>query len=99
MKPYIEDPEGNELRYLNQHASIHAARVLEIGCGEGRLTWQYGEQAGTVAAIDPSIPRLGKARGSLPVGLARMLIFVAARAEALPFPAESFDLAILSYSL
>ena len=36
-----KDPEGNEKKYLHQFADLKEKRVLEVGCGEGRLTWKY----------------------------------------------------------
>lgn len=48
-----EDPEGYEIRALADAVSFAGCRVLEIGCGEGRLTARYAPAARTVIAIDP----------------------------------------------
>ena len=32
---------------------LGGAEVLEIGCGDGRLTWRYAERAAYVTAIEP----------------------------------------------
>ena len=48
-----EDPEGNEIKALAGAVSFAGRRVLEIGCGEGRLTARYAAPAAAVLAIDP----------------------------------------------
>jgi len=92
------DPEGNETR--NLHNLVHFAnlRVLEIGCGDGRLTRRYAALTRQAAAIDPDPARLTTAVENNPSSLAGVN-FVQAQAEALPFQAERFDLAILAWSL
>jgi predicted TPR repeat methyltransferase len=47
-----KDPERTETKYLHQFADFTGKRVLEIGCGDGRLTWQYAKSARFVAGID-----------------------------------------------
>jgi SAM-dependent methyltransferase len=56
------DPENNEIRTLLELADFRGQLVLEIGCGDGRLTWRYAGRAEHVMAIDPfaaSIARAG----------------------------------------
>jgi len=48
-----EDPEGHEIRALEAVVSFAARRVLEIGCGDGRLTLRYARKAAWVIAVDP----------------------------------------------
>jgi len=48
------DPEGHETAALDQLLpDLRGRRVLEVGCGEGRLTCRYADRAGSVLAIDP----------------------------------------------
>ncbi|HJZ71051.1 MAG TPA: methyltransferase domain-containing protein [Vicinamibacterales bacterium] len=47
-----EDPEGYEIAALAGAVSFAGRRVLEIGCGEGRLTARYAAAAANVIAID-----------------------------------------------
>ena len=48
------DPEGNEPAALTRiGTNFDAARVLEIGCGDGRLTRTFAASARQVVAIDP----------------------------------------------
>jgi 16S rRNA A1518/A1519 N6-dimethyltransferase RsmA/KsgA/DIM1 with predicted DNA glycosylase/AP lyase activity len=48
-----EDPEGHEIDALAATVSFAGRRVVEIGCGEGRLTARYARAAASVIAIDP----------------------------------------------
>ncbi|HVH74845.1 MAG TPA: class I SAM-dependent methyltransferase [Stellaceae bacterium] len=66
--------------------------VLDIGCGDGELALDLAARgARAVAGIDASERMIAAARAR--PGAARVAFEVAA-AEALPFPAASFDLAV-----
>jgi len=93
------DPEGVETKYLHEVANLAVTRVLEIGCGDGRLTWRYAASAGHVTAIDPDPTRLLTAQRDCPPVLRSRLSLAQVAAEALPFPNTTFDLAILAWSL
>jgi ubiquinone/menaquinone biosynthesis C-methylase UbiE len=93
------DPEETETKYLHTLADLSNARVIEIGCGDGRLTWRYAASAGRVVGTDPDPSRLTSARRDCPPVLYASLSFAQARAEALPFPPATFDLALLAWSL
>ena len=47
------DPEGHETEALLNLVELEGREVLEIGCGDGRLTWRYADRAAHVTAIDP----------------------------------------------
>ena len=76
-------------------------RVLDVGCGTGSLALAAARRvgpAGRVVGVDPSVEMIGrataKARGKhLP------LEFIATAGEALPFPADAFDLVTMSLVL
>ncbi len=93
------DPEETEIKHLHDFADFPGARVLEIGCGEGRLTWRYAGAAGRVVGIDPDPARIGVAPQDCPSALRSRVTFALAQAEALPFPRETFDRAVLAWSL
>ncbi|SRR6266498_3189567 len=63
------DPENNETRALFDLADFNRQRVLEIGCGDGRLTWRYAHRAAHVTAIDPNADRIARARENIPYEL------------------------------
>jgi 2-polyprenyl-3-methyl-5-hydroxy-6-metoxy-1,4-benzoquinol methylase len=95
------DPENNEPCALLDMANFSDKHVLEIGCGDGRLTWRYADKAAHVTAIEPSSEQVAVARENLPKHLKGRVEFHAATLE--DFAAKSapsiFDLVILSYSL
>lgn len=95
------DPENSERRALFELADFSDKHVLEIGCGDGRLTWRYAEKAAHVTAIEPNTEQIALAREQLPSRLQGKIEFHVATLE--DFAANSapsvFDLVILSYSL
>jgi 2-polyprenyl-3-methyl-5-hydroxy-6-metoxy-1,4-benzoquinol methylase len=95
------DPEKNEIRALRSLASLKGASVLEIGCGDGRLTWRYAEEPAKVTAIDPFELSIRRARENLPAGLQGRIEFQQAAFE--EFASKSgnavYDVAILAWSL
>lgn len=75
------------------------ARILDIGCGEGKRTRGYLEKAGCVIGIDPNRQLLVDNLAQRPTPQGNLLGLAQARAEALPFPSGTFDVALLSWSL
>ena len=94
----IRDPEGREQRYLSEVAQLQEARVLEIGCGDGRMTWLYGYGAKMIAGVDVDNYELRAALYDLPEDLPAPTIFAEAEAEKLPFSSLSFDAVIFAWS-
>ena len=46
------DPAGVELRTIHEIADLRNARVLEVGAGDGRLTFRYAMETNKVVGID-----------------------------------------------
>ena len=95
-----KDTEGNEKKHLHTFAKFAASRkrVLEIGCGEGRLTWQYAKETGSTIGIDLDADALRVAIIERPSDLESKVHFSLAKSEQLPFSKETFDMAILAWS-
>jgi 2-polyprenyl-3-methyl-5-hydroxy-6-metoxy-1,4-benzoquinol methylase len=95
------DPENNESRALFEFADFKDKHVLEIGCGDGRLTFRYAEETAHVTAIEPSADQIALARKNLPGHLQGRIDFHAATLEDFAGRSEPsvFDLVLLSYSL
>ena len=93
------DPEGVESRFLSEVAPVDGLRVLELGCGDARLTYQFAERARSVLAVDPDADRVEAARSSLSAELAAKVELVVAGAAEVDAPAGEFDLALFSWSL
>ena len=94
------DPEGTEARALRRYADLdpETTRVLEVGCGDGRLTWGYANRVHRVAGIDLEADDLRVATIERPANMAERISFVRADAVHLPFANDSFDLAIFAWS-
>lgn len=95
----LKDPEGFERKNLNQLVDLHGKRVLEIGSGEGRLTRQFAADPSLTVGVDPDRQALQVARADCPDDLRPHVHFSAASAAAIPFPKDSFDIVLLSWSL
>jgi ubiquinone/menaquinone biosynthesis C-methylase UbiE len=93
------DPRRREVEALKQAASWRLSRVLDVGCGEGRLTVRLARLGAVVTAIDPAESSVRKARESLPKRLATRVRFRVGKAENLAFQDQSFDRVVYSWSL
>jgi 2-polyprenyl-3-methyl-5-hydroxy-6-metoxy-1,4-benzoquinol methylase len=95
------DPEGNETRALFDLVAFDGQQVLEIGCGDGRLTWRYADRAAHVTAIDPFAEGIARARRNLLDGSRGRvdLHHVAFEDFAAISDPSTFDVVILSWSL
>src|SRR5438128_608616 len=60
------DPEATEIRVLNSLCRLRGRDVLEIGAGNGRLTWRYAERAASVLALEPDEGRVASGGPSPP---------------------------------
>jgi ubiquinone/menaquinone biosynthesis C-methylase UbiE len=76
---------------LERVAARHYSRALDVGCGEGRFSRRLKAQGVSVVGIDPTQTLPNEARQRDPGGDYQL-----AKAEALPFADESFDL-VVSY--
>lgn len=94
----VEDPEGRELDALAAldalGPSLAAGRVLEIGCGDGRLTRRYAAHASSIVAIDPDPDAIADLRRELPRVDAR-----AVGVHGLELDDASVDVVLFAWSL
>ncbi len=88
------DSSGLERGYLLDMLPREIGRVLEIGCGDGRLTRKYAGQAAHVVGIDLAEAMPSSDRSEL----ASVMALTAASGVSLPFRDRSFDHAIFSLS-
>ncbi len=95
----VLDPEEVETRVIHDLIDFLGKDVLEIGCGDGRLTWRYADRAASVLAIDPKEAKIALAHENTPDHLRPTVTFQAA--DILTFePLEAaFDIVLISWSL
>ena len=95
------DPEENETQALFDLVDFGGMKVLEIGSGDGRLTWRFAAKAAYVTGIEPFAPNVEKARLSLPQELMGQVEFHPLGFDEFASTASngSFDCALLSWAL
>ena len=93
---HVPDLYEAELQRIEAVVSLEGARILDVGCGEGRLTGFAAARAASVYAFDPNAERVDKARSAVAVERVR---FAVHGAEALDVERESFDVALCGWSL
>ena len=96
---FQKDAEKHERKALHKLVDFKNQRVLEVGCGEGRLTWEYAYLAQQVIGIDPDPEAIRVAYYDMQPELRKTTAFACASSLHLPFPHERFDIALLSWSL
>lgn len=93
------DREGVETRVIHDLVEFDGKRVLEVGCGDGRMTWRFASDAASVFAIDINEQKIGAAIDATPKGLRPKVRFQALDIAVSDPPGEPVDVAVLSYSL
>lgn len=95
------DPEGTEVQAIHELVEFAGKTVLEVGCGDGRMTWRYADQAVSVLALDTSDVKIQQAIDNTPGRLRGKVEFkVADITDArLELPDDAVEVAILSHSL
>jgi ubiquinone/menaquinone biosynthesis C-methylase UbiE len=93
------DREGVETSAIAALVELDRKRVLDVGCGTGRLTSFAARSADRVYAFDPDAKSVAGARASLPATLRQRVSFGVHTAEALDVPRRRFDIALCGWSL
>ena len=97
--PPVVDPDGVELATMRELVDFSGRRVLEIGCGSGRMTFSYADDAASVLAIDADEELIREALAATPRRLRASVRFEAADGAGIDLPRREFDLALFSWSL
>lgn len=89
MKYYSSD-----LPKIEEFVRLNGKAMLEIGCGDGRLTALLAGKAQAITAIDPDESSIEAARRNI-----NGVNFLVGSGEELDFASETFDIVLFSYSL
>lgn len=92
------DPENAERSLIQRYHSQPQGHVLDIGCGDGRMTWNSISNAELVVGIDIDMNELRNANCTRAEVVSTKVGFISAEDEALPFVIELFNLALFSWS-
>lgn len=91
----LRDPDNIERRFLHNLLGPNAGKVLEIGCGDGRLTKDISPFSSSVFALDPDPASLKKARRLQGNGISLIL----GSGDHVPLADRSVDTVVFSLSL
>ena len=94
------DPEHNESHALFELPIPWTnVSVLEIGSGDGRLTWRFADKVKHVTAIEPDVEKHNTAQANRPRGFEHVEFINLGLDEFVEQTKQKFDLALLSWSL
>lgn len=89
--------DRRELDTVRELVDVTGRRVLEMGCGNGRFTFLYADDAEYVLGVDPKRAEIREARRARPAALTARVKFRVA--ETISPPRRRFDVALFSWSL
>ena len=93
------DPEGVETRVIHELIDFVGKDVLEIGCGDGRVTWRFADVAASVLALDPDESTIATAREQTQDALKAKLSFHIADITTIKLAQGDYDVAVFSWSI
>jgi ubiquinone/menaquinone biosynthesis C-methylase UbiE len=91
----LRDPENIESNFIRKLLGPSAGKVLEVGCGDGRLTGELAKISDSVLGLDPDQTSVDKARHLLGNGVKLVL----GSGENIPLADNSVDTVVFSLSL
>ncbi len=96
----IIDPAKDEVRALKQAVAWRGKRVLELGCGDGRLTLRLASLSPLrIEALEPDAKLIRAARKTLPRRYAKRIHYQVGSTKSLKFPVGTFDIVVFSWVL
>jgi len=96
----VMDPAGTEIQALKKISNWRGKRVLEVGCGDGRLTLRLaGFNPEKIIAFDPDPKSIRTARKNLPEKYKERIEYRIGNAEHVKQKANLFDIVIFSWVL
>ena len=96
----VMDPAGAEISALRKIMPWGSKQVLEVGCGDGRLTLRLaGLGVEKIIAFDADLKLIRAARRNLPDQYKDQILFRAGSAEKMRLKANQFDVVVFSWVL
>ena len=95
----VVDPDGIELEAIRELVDLRGLRVLDVGCGRGRLSFVCADAGAEVVGFDPDEEEIAEARAKTPRSLRKSVSFEVGDAANIDLPRRKFDLALFSWSL
>jgi len=95
----VVDPDGVELETILGLVDLRERQVVEVGCGDGRLSFACAQAGARVFGFDPDENAIEGARAETPRSLRKRVSFEVADAAEIDLPSRKFDLALFSWSL
>ncbi|TAN32868.1 methyltransferase domain-containing protein [bacterium] len=83
-----------EVRLIERYVALEGRRIVEIGCGDGRLTRQLAPLASSVVAIEPDPAKIARARHLAASEGIRNVSFCIGSAEHRRVGGDAFDVAL-----
>ena len=97
--PLVVDPDGVEIATIRELVELDGRRVVDVGCGDGRISFELARHGAQVLGLDPDEESVAQARDDTPAELRRRVCFDVVDAAAAELPKGEFDLAVFSWSL
>jgi ubiquinone/menaquinone biosynthesis C-methylase UbiE len=85
---------STDLPKIEKFVHLSSKTLLEVGCGDGRITALLTGKTGAITAIDPDAASIDAARKDVSGA-----VFMVGSGEKLEFAADAFDIILFSYSL
>jgi 2-polyprenyl-3-methyl-5-hydroxy-6-metoxy-1,4-benzoquinol methylase len=95
----VIDPDFRELEALAEVVDFHGLRVLDVGCGDGRVALRIAGQTGSVLGIEVDGELVETARRNTPASLRNRVEFREGSILELDEPPGRFDLVFFTWSL
>jgi 2-polyprenyl-3-methyl-5-hydroxy-6-metoxy-1,4-benzoquinol methylase len=93
------DPEQAETQVIHRLINFTGKDVLDVGCGDGRLTWRFAKPTRSVLGIDPCFEPIETVQATTPAALRGKVTFQVADVTTVELLQAAFDVIVLSWSL
>ncbi|MBF6590123.1 MAG: class I SAM-dependent methyltransferase [Ktedonobacterales bacterium] len=97
--PVLLDPEQAETRAIHDLIDFADKDIVDVGCGDGRMTWRFAARARSVLGLDPVAVSIAQARADTPAHMRQRVDFRVADITTADLPRAAFDVVVLSWSL